>query len=154
MLAGATKPRQSKHRLTSMKTTPHRCSRVFPSLWRGHRRSPSAAWMCLSDLLACSERRRTRTVTAPRRHGDRSRRVIVSTWFGAEGCGGERAEGFQRAPVRLQCLIIMTFLKAILAPLRKKNRVSDEKNKTNKKQKATSFSCTFMINEASATPQL
>lgn len=68
-------------------------------------------------------------VREPWKHGDRSRRVIVSTWFGAEGCGEEIVEVFQMAPVLLECLIIMTFLKAIFSPFNKKTCVSDAKKK-------------------------
>lgn len=68
------------------------------------------------------------------KHGDGSRTVIVSTWFGAEGCGEEIVEVFQMAPVLLEHLIIMTFLRVILGPLIKKTCLSDVRKKRKTQQ--------------------
>lgn len=87
----------------------------------------------------------------PQKHGDRSRRVIVSTWFGAEGCGEEIVEVFQMAPVLLECLIMMTFLRVVSAPLIKKKKKSNKKVWQKKKATRQHLS---QNNEASVTPQL
>lgn len=57
------------------------------------------------------------------------------------------------APVLLECLIIMTFFRVILAPLIK-NVCIRSKKKKKKGNAATSFSCTFLKNKASESPQL
>lgn len=88
----------------------------------------------------------------PWKHGDGSRRVIVSTWFGAEGCGEEIVEVFQMAPMLLEHLIIMTFLRVISAPLIKKTCVSDVRQKKKTQQHSNFF--LVPLNKASVTPKL
>lgn len=48
----------------------------------------------------------TANIIEPYKYGDHSRRVIVSTWSGAEGRGDEIAEVFQTAPCSLNVSLL------------------------------------------------